>query len=232
MSVKPRVLIVEDDAKLRDLLSEYLTSQGFDVRSEQDGLDALLTLRTDPPDVVILDLMLPGLDGFEVCRKARDFYHGGIVMLTARQTSIDQAVGLEIGADDYIVKPVEPRILLARLRSLLRRLAPGTPVKQTNDVTVGPISLCKGRREVSVQGKRLDLTSVEFDVFWFLGGRVGEVVSRDELYREVRGTTYDGIDRGMDIHVSRIRRKIAASGGTSGWIKSVRGVGYMLVQIP
>ncbi len=228
----PTVLIIEDDHKLRGLLVEYLGSNGFTVSAVDNGLDGLISLRKEAPDLVVLDLMLPGMDGFEVCRRAREFFAGGIIMLTARQTVIDQAVGLEIGADDYVVKPAEPRVLLARLRSLLRRISkPAGPGQTQDSVVNGPIEVIRGRREVCVNGTVLDLTSTEFDIVLVLALRTGESISRDELYREVRGIPYDGIDRAMDIHVSRIRRKVDAAGGSGKWIKSVRGIGYMLVDI-
>lgn len=227
----PQLLIVEDDHKLRGLLAEYLRANEFEVDTEENGLDALIRLRADPPDVVVLDLMLPGLDGFEVCRKAREFYDGGIIMLTARQTIIDQAVGLEIGADDYVIKPCEPRVLLARVRSLLRRLdKSGAPSQDADTIRLGALEIKRGRREVCLNDQVLEMTSTEFDIMYLLAQRVGESISRDELNVEVRGVPYDGIDRSIDIHVSRIRRKLADAGGKSGWIKSVRSVGYMLVR--
>jgi two-component system response regulator RstA len=229
----PSLLIVEDDHKLRRLLSEYFEGHGFAVASEENGQEALRRLRQEPPTLVVLDLMLPGMDGFEVCQQARTFFQGGIIMLTARQAVIDQALGLENGADDYVVKPVEPRVLLARVRSLMRRIAPqGSTVSNSQELRSGPLEVSRDRREALLHDEVLDLTSTEFDVLFSLASNLGEPMSREELYRDVRGIPYDGIDRGMDIHVSRIRRKLVAAGGSATWIKSVRGIGYMLVRIP
>jgi two-component system, OmpR family, response regulator RstA len=226
-----RLLIVEDDARLATLLAEYLSTHGFNVDVEHRGDRAVERIRASAPDLVVLDLMLPGLGGFDVCRLARERYAGGILMLTASKAEVDQAVGLELGADDYVVKPVEPRILLARIRSLLRRLRgavvlPGSTAEQS----VGPLTINRERREVSVSGHEVELTSIEFDVLWLLTRRAGEVVSREELYQQVRGIEYDGLDRGMDVHVSRIRHKLEAVGLDAASLKSVRGMGYLLVK--
>ena len=223
-----RVLIVEDDPGLRTLLSDYLEARGFEVHTEDRGDTALSRIVDVAPEVVILDLMLPGLDGLEVCRRARASYNGGILMLTASKTEADQMLGLEIGADDYVLKPVAPRILLARLRALLRRIRPPA----TNDqkaLRVGRLSADRGRREASVDEQRLELTAAEFDVLWILMRYAGDVVSRDELHRQVRKVQYNGIDRSIDINVSRLRRKLRTA-GLDGCIKSVRGAGYMLAR--
>jgi len=228
---RPRILLVEDDARLATLLQEYLTSHGFLVDLESRGDRAVDRIRHEDPALVILDLMLPGLGGFEVCRRAREQYGRGILMLTASKAEVDQAVGLELGADDYVIKPIEPRILLARIRSLLRRLDGSLAnTAPPAALTVGSLGINRAARDVTVDGARVELTSVEFDILWLLARRAGEVVTREELYLQVRGVSYDGLDRGMDVHVSRLRQKLEAAGFDRRALKAVRGSGYLMVR--
>ncbi len=230
-SNKVKILIVEDDLKLAGLLSEYLIGQGFEVVLETTGDRAVKRIAEENPTIVVLDLMLPGLDGFEVCKQARKHYSGGIMMLTARKTEIDQAVGLEIGADDYVLKPVEPRIFLARIRSLLRRVYYSYKQQPERDrIALGSFVIDRSTREVRIDETLVSMTSFEFDLLWLLASRNGEVVTRDILYLELRGTHYDGLDRSMDIHVSRIKRKIKDSGLEPDFIRGVRGAGYLMVK--
>jgi DNA-binding response OmpR family regulator len=227
----PRILIVEDDARLATLLEEYLNGHGYEAGVESRGDRAVERIWRENPALVVLDLMLPGMNGFDVCRRARERYARGILMLTASKAEVDQAVGFELGADDYVVKPVEPRILLARVRSLLRRLEGPTAVPAAPEtIIVGPLSLDRGRRQVAVAGLTIDATGVEFDLLWLLARRAGEVVSRDEMSLQVRGIPYDGVDRGIDVHVSRLRRKLEAAGLDAANLKSVRGYGYLLLR--
>jgi DNA-binding response OmpR family regulator len=227
---RERILIVEDDARLAALLQEYLSSSGFDVDIESRGDRAVERICKEDPALVILDLMLPGASGFEVCRLARQSYARGLLILTASKAEVDHAVGLEIGADDYVVKPVEPRILLARIRSLLRRTRNTPAAVAPSEITVGALSVNRFAREAHVGSSLLPLTAIEFDVLMLLARRAGEVVSRDELYQQVRGVPFDGIDRGMDVHVSRLRQKLQAGGLEATALKSVRGLGYLLVK--
>jgi len=227
---RERILIVEDDARLAALLQEYLSSNGFDVDIESRGDRALERICKEEPALVILDLMLPGASGFEVCRLARQHYSRGLLILTASKAEVDHAVGLEIGADDYVVKPVEPRILLARIRSLLRRTRNSMPAVAPSEVTVGALTISRFAREARVGACLLPLTPIEFDVLWLLARQAGEVVGRDELYQQVRGVPFDGLDRGMDVHVSRLRQKLQAGGLETTILKSVRGLGYLLVK--
>jgi len=165
-----------------------------------------------------------------VCRLARQTYSKGLLILTASKAEVDHAVGLEIGADDYVVKPVEPRILLARIRSLLRRTRNTVATVTLSEITVGTLNVNRFAREARVGSCVLPLTPIEFDVLWLLARRAGEIVSRDELYQQVRGVPFDGLDRGMDVHVSRLRQKLLAGGLETTALKSVRGMGYLLVK--
>ncbi|MCG8423447.1 MAG: response regulator transcription factor [Proteobacteria bacterium] len=237
-SAIPRVsvLVVEDDRKLQELLKEYLISQSFGVAVVGEGREAIEYISRNPPDIVVLDIMLPGVDGLEVCRRIRPSFRGGIVMLTALKSDMDQVVGLEIGADDYVTKPVEPRVLVARIRSILRRLPqsptnrPATPIgPELQRHSVGPLRVDRMAREAWVEDKPVKLTGVEFEILWLLCDNVGAVVTREALYQEIRGIPYDGVDRSIDIHVSRIRRKLRSAGLDADHIKSIRGSGYTVV---
>lgn len=225
-----RILIVEDDARLAALLKEYLSNNGFQVEVESRGDRAVDRIWQDDPALVILDLMLPGASGFEVCRLARQRYTNGLLILTASKAEVDHAVGLEIGADDYVVKPVEPRILLARIRSLLRRTRNTVTAAAPAEIVVGAVTINRSAREAFVAGSLVALTPLEFDVLWLLARRAGEAVSREELNQQVRGVPFDGLDRAMDVHVSRLRHKLHVGGLETTALKSVRGLGYMLVR--
>jgi two-component system response regulator RstA len=225
MTVPPpaRLLLVEDDARTAALVREYLETQGFHVDHEPDGARAAQRIVAERPDLVILDLMLPGKDGLTVCREVRPAFPGPILMITARGDEVDQVVGLELGADDYVAKPVGPRLLVARIRALLRRPARVGPVDR---VDLGALVLDRARREVKVEGALVALTTAEFDLLWVLASRAGEVVRREELFEALRGIPYDGFDRSMDMRVSAVRRRIERG---QPWIKTVRGEGYLLV---
>lgn len=223
------LLIVEDDDKLADLLLEYLGLHGFTLSRVAAGDAGVEAIRALQPDLVILDLMLPGLDGLDVCRQVRAGYSGAILMLTASQSEADHVAGLELGADDFVLKPIEPRVLLARIRTQLRRLHGARSHAQDEEIVrVGALQVDLAARHVSVAGQPVALTTMEFDVLRMLANQAGTVVERAHLYTHVLGTQYDGIDRGMDVHVSRIRRKLQGAGFDPGRLKSVRGVGYLL----
>ncbi|MEM9190326.1 MAG: response regulator transcription factor [Myxococcota bacterium] len=228
-SERAHLLIVEDDDELAELLLEFLGQHGFElsrVATGSAGREKILELQ---PDLVILDLMLPEGSGLDICRQVRATYSGAIVMLTASQSDADHVAGLELGADDFVTKPIEPRVLLARIRTQLRRVAGARgPAEAVGILDVGPIRIDVASRDVSVAGQPVSLTTMEFDVLLMLANHAGSVVEREDLYREVLRSQYDGIDRGMDVHVSRIRRKLQRSGFDAGRLKSVRGVGYLL----
>lgn len=230
---KAHLLIVEDDDQLAELLIEYLGQQGFELSRLASGDVAAETILKTKPDLVILDLMLPGANGLDVCREVRDLYSGSILMLTASQSEADHVAGLELGADDFVNKPIEPRVLLARIRAQLRRLNGGWDSKSNDEggiLRVGSLQVDIASRDVSVEGELVPLTTMEFDVLLRLALEAGSVVKRDDLYAQVMGIEYDGIDRGMDVHVSRIRRKLQRAGFDSSRLKSVRGVGYLLAS--
>ncbi|MFH2008609.1 MAG: response regulator [bacterium] len=226
----PRILVVEDDRKLAGLVREFLASAGFEVTVEHRGDRAPERILAERPDVVILDILLPGQDGLAVCREVRPQYNGAILMLTARGEEVDEVVGLELGADDYLAKPVQPRRLLARIHSLLRRLPRGNAQTESgNRIEVGALVIDAGCRSTTVGGAPVELTTAEFDLLWLLASHAGEVLSRERIYQELRGTEYDGIDRSMDLRVARLRRKLGDDGKQPRLIKSIRGAGYLLV---
>lgn len=227
MQTMGTVLVVEDDRELAALVASFLSKNGFEVSVEHDGARAIERIPTENPDVVVLDLMLPGADGLTVCREVRARYDGAIFMLTARDDDLDEVVGLEVGADDYMAKPVRPRVLLARLTALLRRLGPRAAAigGAGTRLSVGELTLNTGTREVSFGGEIVQLTTAEFDLLRFLAVNAGRPVDRDTLYRELRGIEWDGVDRSIDLRVSRVRRRLGAGGEL---IKSVRGKGYQL----
>ena len=230
---KARILIVEDDDQLAALLVEYLGQHGFELERAASGDAGAARILKSQPDLVILDLMLPGANGLDVCRQVRDDYAGAILMLTASQSEADHVAGLELGADDFVNKPIEPRVLLARIRSQLRRqgVDRGLSKVATNGLlNIGPLKVDIASRDVSVDGQPVPLTTMEFDVLLMLANDAGSVVKREDLYTKVIGTEYDGVDRGMDVHVSRIRRKLQRFGFDPSRLKSVRGVGYLLAH--
>ena len=228
---RTRLLIIEDDDRLAELLLEYLGSQGFELSRVASGDVGAKRIIETQPDLVILDLMLPGMNGLDVCCQVRDAYSGAILMLTASRSEADHVAGLELGADDFVIKPIEPRVLLARIRTQLRRLKGGWDSNQCDEdgiLNVGPMQIDITSRDVSLEGQPVTLTTMEFEVLLMLANHAGSVVGRDDLYTKILGIEYDGIDRGMDVHVSRIRRKLQGAGFDPSRLKSVRGVGYLL----
>ena len=228
--VAVRILLVEDDARLSALIQEYLQQQGLLVSIEHRGDLACQRIISECPDLVVLDLMLPGLDGLEVCKAVRPQYDGPILMLTARDEDIDQVVGLEIGADDYVTKPVQPRVLLARIRSLLRRSPRNSSGVNKNDVCYGRFRISVTAREAWLEERVLELTTNEFDLLWLLASHAGEVLTRDTILDQLRGIGYDGLDRSVDIRISRLRKKLADDTRRPFRIKTIRGKGYLFVK--
>ncbi len=233
---KPKVLIVEDDERLANLSKDYLESNGLEVGVVNNGKQAIDQIIEDQPDLVVLDLMLPGADGLEVCKEVRGQYHKPILMLTARTDDVDQVLGLEMGADDYVPKPVRPRVLLARIRALLRRNEGQETVEETQEtgsqdrLQFGDLMIDNGAREVRLEGNAVDLTSAEYDLLWLLASNAGKILSREEIFERLRGIEYDGQDRSIDVRVSRIRPKVGDDPMNPRRIKTVRSKGYLFVK--
>ncbi|MEW8230053.1 MAG: response regulator [Candidatus Thiodiazotropha endolucinida] len=225
-----RVLLVEDDVELAELVQEYLQRYEFEVSLEHRGDTAPDRVRQLNPDILVLDLNLPGRDGLDICRDLRMEFQGPIVMFTARDEDVDEIVGLELGADDYLTKPVEPRVLLARLRSLLRRFKQTGNTTQEDDLLdFGSLRIEASARAVSVNAEEVELSTGEFDLLWLLATQAGKVVDRDSALKTLRGFGYDGLDRSVDIGISRLRRKLGDDANHPYRIKTVRGRGYLFV---
>lgn len=229
MSSVKKILLVEDDRQLSNLVTDFLTSEGFHVKQEFRGDTVAKRVETFSPDLIVLDIMLPGKDGFAVCRDIRPNFSGPILMLTAKSTDFDQVLGLEIGADDYVIKPVEPRVLLARVNALLRRGELPQENKEKADITCGQLYINRGSRQVKLHNENIELTSQEFDLLWLLASRSGEVQNRDYIYKAVVGRDYDGMDRSVDVRISRLRKKLQDSNETPFRIKTIWGQGYLFV---
>ena len=227
------LLMIEDDARLAGMVSEYLTQNGFTVSREGDGQKGLTALQTTPVDLVILDLMLPDMEGLEVCRRIRTLPGAlaqvPVLMLTAKGDAMDRIIGLEIGADDYLPKPFEPRELLARIRAVLRRRVDGPPAT-TQTLRFGTLEIDRDARTVSVGAQLCELTSYQFDLLVALAERAGRVLSRDQIMEAVRGRELDAFDRSIDVHMGRIRAAIEQDAKTPKRILTVRGVGYVFAR--
>lgn len=233
LTTKPtRVLLIEDDVQLASLVSEYLREHEFQVNVDHRGDSGAERILRDAPDLVVLDVLLPGLNGMDVCRQVRAHYSGPILMLTARDDDVDEIIGLELGADDYVKKPVEPRLLLARIRALLRRTGHNsvTNAAEPRCFSFGSFSIDQTARRVTLSGESIELTTGEFDLLWLLASAAGTVLSRDMILASLRGIDYDGLDRSIDIGVSRLRAKLQDTTTPPARIKTVRGRGYLFVS--
>jgi two-component system OmpR family response regulator len=218
------ILLADDDIELSAMLKEYLARDGFAVRAVHDGEAAAREALGNPYDIVILDVMMPRVDGIEALRRIRAASRVPVIMLTARGDDIDRIVGLELGADDYVTKPCTPRELAARLRAILRRTQPGSGA---GPLTVGELQLFPERRQVEWRGKAVGLTSAEFNVLEVLLRNAGRVVTKKEIYEQALGRQIGRFDRSADVHVSSIRQKL---GDASAMIRTVRGIGYHLAK--
>lgn len=231
MGEKPvRLLVVDDQPELRALLKRYLTQEGYQVEAVGDGAAMERYLRDHPVDLIILDLMLPGDDGLTLARRLRSQGNQPIIIISARGEEVDRIVGLEMGADDYLAKPFNPRELAARIRAVLRRVEGGGA--QLSVLAAADLELDSGARRVVVGGDEIDLTGVEFTILECLLRSLGQVVGRDELSREALGRRASSIDRSLDVHVSNLRRKLGQAPGGGDRIKTVRGVGYQYIRPP
>jgi two-component system response regulator RstA len=229
--VKPRrrILLVEDGERLSSLLKTFLESRGYETLVEADGSQATARFLAERPDLVILDLMLPGKDGFQVCKEMRAISNAPILVFTARADDIDHVLGLEIGADDYVVKPLEPRVLLARVEALLRRSEREVKGARSQQVlTVGPFVITRSARSATYRGKPLDLTAADFELFWLLVSNYGNVVEREQLIRLLKLGGSGRVGRALDGRAFRLRKKLEDAGAPATLVKSLRSQGYML----
>jgi two-component system alkaline phosphatase synthesis response regulator PhoP len=226
------ILVVEDDVPIVELINKYLSAEGFVVHSAYDGPTALKQARTLKPDLIVLDVMLPGMDGFEVCRRIQQESDVYVLMLTARAEEMDKVVGLSVGADDYLTKPFSPRELVARVKAILRRHrkrdghGETTPERQSlrlDNMVINPDS-----REVSYRDKPVELTQREFELLYTLAEQPGRVFSRDQLLERVWGHDFAGIDRVVDVTIGILRRKLEDDPADPALIQTVRGIGYKL----
>jgi len=227
------VLLVEDDVRLAKLIQEYMGQQGVKMSLEHNGANAVARITEEKPDLVILDIMLPGMDGLEICRQVRPSFSGPIMMLTAKDEDIDQVVGLELGADDYVTKPVQPRVLLARVRALLRRGSGSDDTQNAKDpqlLEFGTLRVNAGAQEVHYNNEEIDCTTNEFKLLWLLASNAGHVMSRDSILETLRGIGYDGLDRSVDVRISRLRKKLGDDANHPYKIKTVWGKGYLWVK--
>ena len=224
-----RILVVDDEPPIVDLVTGYLEREGWAVTSVADGIAAIEAVRATGPDVIILDVMLPGVDGVEVCRRIRTFSSAYVLMLTARGEEIDRIMGLTVGADDYLVKPFSPRELVARIKALLRRER-----DRTGHSAAPPagLDLDAGRRTVRVDDQPVDLTALEFNLLAVLAREPGIVVARQALLGELWGPEFSGDDHLVDVHVANVRRKLGDDPASPRFIETVRGVGYRLREAP
>lgn len=219
------VLIVDDDERLNHLLSAYLNRLGFRVRAVTHPDGAFCAFKADAPDIVILDIMLPDMDGFAVCRKIRETSRVPIIMLTARGDVMDRVVGLEIGADDYLPKPFEPRELAARMQAVLRRQGS----IEDDTIRIGPLVINWPGHSAHVDGQRLALTTAEFDLLGLLVRNHGRVLSRERIMDEIRGIDWEAFDRSVDVLVSRLRQKLRDDPRNPTMIRTIRGTGYVFI---
>jgi len=223
-----RVLVVDDDVKTVELVKLYLNRDGYRVLTAYDGPEALHLAREGHPDLIVLDLMLPGIDGLEICRTIRDESDVPIIMLTARTTDQDKLTGLDLGADDYVTKPFSPRELAARVRTVLRRL-PGE--RGPAEIKRGELTVNFLRHEASLAGRPLNLTEVEFKLLGVLAKESGRVFSRGQLIEKALGYDFEGFDRTIDVHILNLRRKLEPDPSHPRYIKTVYGAGYKLSEV-
>ena len=226
MTNSTTILVVEDETSIASFIAAYLRNAGYAVKTAASAQNALIQLAADAPGLVLLDLNLPDGDGVELCRRIRKTSDVPILMLTARDEDIDKIIGLEVGADDYMTKPFNPRELVARVKSILRRAAPERRKSESDELHHGDLTINAGKREVHVAGEEIRLAPKEFDLLWELLDHRGIVLTRDQLLERVWGYTFAGDTRTVDVHVRQIRRKL----GDASPIVTVWGVGYKVAS--
>lgn len=234
-SRSPRIFLIEDDLGLASLVTDYLNKNGFDVVVNHTGHGVIDQLAAEHFDLIVLDIMLPSVSGMDLCRMIRSDYKTPLIIFTALDDDLDQMRGLELGADDYIIKPVLPRLLLSRIKALMRRVIYQNTSRevdlQANEVRqfqLGGLTIDTSSRNVAVQGKKLSLSSAEFDLLLILAQGAGSVIEREDMVNKLRGFEYNGLDRSIDRRVSRLRKKLKAASGDVDMIKTIRGKGYQL----
>ena len=225
-----KIALVEDDLELAQWICDYLSAKQYHVDVYHDGQQALDMLKSSDVELVILDGMLPSLDGLDVCKQLRLHSRVPILMLTARDEELDEILALEMGADDYLTKPVRGRLLETRVKALLRRAHPPHNSNSTSLIELGSLTLNHAKRDVTLAQEPIPLSSKEFDALWLLARKSGQVVSREELTKTLRGFEYDGFDRSVDLRISRLRKKLGDSGSEPYKIKTIWGKGYLLVS--
>lgn len=225
------ILLVEDDASLAQWVAEYLTEQGYTTHVCHRGDEVVSQVKTLNPNIVLLDIMLPGQDGISVCRELRSFYNSPIIMLTARDEEMDEVIGLEVGASDYIMKPVRPRALLARIKAALRQNnEPNKPQVSQSVIQVGALSINTESRNVTLNEQDINISSAEYLLLHYLASNAGQVVSRDAVFKATKGREYDGLDRSVDVLISALRKKFNDDPQNPEKIKTTWGRGYLLVS--
>ncbi|MEZ7277468.1 response regulator transcription factor [Pseudoalteromonas sp. N1230-9] len=224
------ILLVEDDISLAKWVAEYLTEQGYKTTICQRGDQVIEQVRATPPDLVLLDIMLPGQDGISVCRELRQFYQAPIIMLTARDDEMDEVIGLEVGASDYMMKPVRPRALLARIKTALRaNIDNKESLLENPNITVGKLTVDTESRTVFLADQEVHISSAEYLLLHYLASNAGQVVSRDAVFKATKGREYDGLDRSVDVLISSLRKKFNDDPQHPEKIKTIWGRGYLLV---
>jgi DNA-binding response OmpR family regulator len=227
--VNPLIILVEDDVRLSELVGRYLENNGFRVTTTARGDQVVEQVQREAPDLIILDLGLPGEDGLSICKQLRPTYANPILILTARDNDIDHVLGLELGADDYVIKPIEPRVLLARINALLRRSRAQAHAERST-IRFGQLIINSVARAVSLNSQPVALSSAEFDLLVHLAEHAGEIQSRATLFQHLYGREYDGVDRMLDVRISHLRKKLCDDADSPERIKTIWGQGYLFVS--
>lgn len=221
------VILGDNDLKFSVPLAERLENEGFDVFHGRTWNSVYPRVLDKTPQLLVLDLALPGMNGLAVCREIRAIFDGLILVLTSQDNDFDQILAFELGADDFVIKPVHLRVLTARIRALFRRSYRTKTNEKSKSISIGDLTVDAARREAFLDGRLLDLTTVQFDLLWYLISNAGNIVSRDDICRAIHDTDYNGIDRSIDVYISRIRQKLGDDSSKPYYLKTVRGTGYL-----
>lgn len=224
-----KILLVEDDASLAQWVCEYLSEQGYKVTHLARGDTVVSTIESHQFDLILLDVMLPGLDGLEVCKRVRGFSSIPIIMMTAKADEFDEVVGLEVGANDYVIKPVRPRALLARIKATLRNTPQSVQTSKPNELSFGQLTIHGDAKRVILAGKEIKLSTNLFALLWYLASNAGKVIDRDTVFKALKGREYDGLDRRFDVMISTLRKKLGDDPQDPQRIKTIWGKGYLFI---